>query len=313
MLSEKPWKSEAILRLGLSLFICQFLGALAPAVGRYFAGGRPLHVWGFCALVVVSVAGCGAALFVIRKPWTLDRFTRQFLFLIFFVYLGLTCGAFAAHFASQSGPQPSAGRVVVAALSFQGAALFFIHWFLREHGLGWAAGFGFFSHWPRALLYGLLVACAFLPLAQILQAFSAGILTRLQVPFESQAAVQALKSSTSWFDRAALGVVAIGLAPVAEELLFRGLLYPAVKRAGFPRLALWGTSLFFALIHFNRATFLPLLLLALVLTWLYEQTDNLLAPIAAHATFNGLQFTMFYLLPVAAERFEWLRRLGGDG
>ena len=87
----------------------------------------------------------------------------------------------------------------------------------------------------------------------------------------------------------------------------------AVKAAGFPRLALWGTALFFALIHFNLATFLPLLLLALVLTWLYEKTGNLLAPIAAHAAFNALQFAIFYLLPVATEKYEWLRRLGGGG
>ena len=57
----------------------------------------------------------------------------------------------------------------------------------------------------------------------------------------------------------------------------------------------------------------PLLLLALVLTWLYEQTGNLLAPILAHATFNALQFAIFYLMPVAMEKFEWLRRLGGNG
>ena len=310
MLSEKPWKSEAILRLGLSLFLCQFLGALALGVARYFAGDRPLNVWGFFVLVATSIGCCGAALFVIRKPWELDRFMRRFLFLIVFVYLGLTAGAFVLHYAGRSGGNYSAARAVVAALSFQGAALVLVHRFLHEHGLGWVAGFGFSINWLRAVLYGVLVACAFLPLGQIMQIVSSEIMTRLHVAFESQAAVQALKSSTSWFDRAALGVVAIGLAPVAEELLFRGLIYPAVKRAGFPWLALWGTSLFFAVIHFNLATFLPLLVLALVLTWLYEQTGNLLAPIVAHATFNALQFSMFYLLPVATEKFEWLRRLG---
>ena len=49
------------------------------------------------------------------------------------------------------------------------------------------------------------------------------------------------------------------LAPVAEELLFRGILYPAIKQAGFPRLALWGTSLLFAAMHMNLVTFVPLL------------------------------------------------------
>ena len=80
-----------------------------------------------------------------------------------------------------------------------------------------------------------------------------------------------------------LGVFAVVLAPVAEEFIFRGMLFPFVKQLGCPKLAWFGVSFLFALIHMNAATFLPLFVLALALTWLYEQTDNLLAPIIAHA------------------------------
>jgi len=59
-------------------------------------------------------------------------------------------------------------------------------------------------------------------------------------------------------------------------------------------LALWGTAGLFALIHFNLLTFLPLMALALVLTYLYERTNNLLAPIAAHSFFNALNFGLLY-------------------
>ena len=76
------------------------------------------------------------------------------------------------------------------------------------------------------------------------------------------------------------------LAPVAEEFIFRGMLYPFVKQLGWPRLALFGTSFVFAAIHMDAAIFVPLFVLALALTWLYEFTDNLLAPIAAHSLFN---------------------------
>src|ERR1041384_5521295 len=54
VLSEKPWKSDAILRLGLSLFLCQFLGALGLAVARFFTSGQPLKAWIFCALVAAG-------------------------------------------------------------------------------------------------------------------------------------------------------------------------------------------------------------------------------------------------------------------
>jgi membrane protease YdiL (CAAX protease family) len=83
---------------------------------------------------------------------------------------------------------------------------------------------------------------------------------------------------------------------VAEEVLFRGILYPAIKQAGHPRVALWGTALLFAAVHMNLVTFLPLAVLALVLTALYERTNNLLAPITAHVLFNALNFVTLLVL-----------------
>jgi membrane protease YdiL (CAAX protease family) len=46
----------------------------------------------------------------------------------------------------------------------------------------------------------------------------------------------------------------------------------------------------------NVVTFVPLAMLALVLTMLYERTDNLLAPITAHVLFNALNFATLLVL-----------------
>ena len=97
---------------------------------------------------------------------------------------------------------------------------------------------------------------------------------------EVQQAVKVIEQAVSWPSRLALGTMALVLAPAGEELLFRGILYPRIKQAGFPRLALWGTAILFAAVHTNTVLFLPLLVLALALTALYEWSDNLLAPIA---------------------------------
>ena len=113
---------------------------------------------------------------------------------------------------------------------------------------------------------------------------------------EEQQAVQTLRAASGALDRASLGVITILLAPLAEETLFRGVLYTWIRDAGYPRLALWGSSLLFALVHLNLVTFLPLLVLALILVALYERTGNLLASMAAHGLFNGLNFAMLYLL-----------------
>ncbi|MCU0783849.1 MAG: CPBP family intramembrane metalloprotease [Verrucomicrobia bacterium] len=296
MLSAKPWKSEAIVRLLLSVFICHFLGSVAMSVTRFPGAKHPVNPWAFGALVAGCVIFSGAALFSLRKPWDLDRFTRPFVAMLLCLYLGLTLGAFVQYYIGKPAGENPTLRTVVAALSSQGVALGFIWRFVREHRVGWRDAFGFTVNWKMALLLGAVVACIALPVGQVLQMFSAGIMSRLSVKPEMQPAIQALNNTVMWMDRVALGVVAIGLAPVAEEMLFRGILYPAVKQAGYPRAALWVTSLLFAAVHWNVVTFAPLLLLAIVLTLLYEKTNNLLAPIAAHSLFNALNFVMFFLV-----------------
>src|SRR4029079_1566506 len=94
----------------------------------------------------------------------------------------------------------------------------------------------------------------------------------------------------SWSQRIFFGVIAILLAPLVEELLFRGILYPALKQKGYRRLALWGASLFFALTHSNVPTFIPLTFLAIILTLLYEETNTLLMPILTHSLFNAANY-----------------------
>jgi membrane protease YdiL (CAAX protease family) len=131
----------------------------------------------------------------------------------------------------------------------------------------------------------------FLPAAWGLQMFSEYVMTLVGSNPQEQAAVQELQDpSLTVAEKALIGVIAVVCAPIVEEALFRGILYPALKRLGHPRLALWGSSALFAAVHFNMVTFLPLLIFALVLVYLYETFQNLLAPIVAHSLFNAANF-----------------------
>jgi membrane protease YdiL (CAAX protease family) len=187
----------------------------------------------------------------------------------------------------------SFGSVVLGTLSFQGAAWLLIYWFLRHHQVGWSAAFGFRG---PATKHALLMAAGFIivvmPVVLMLQYVSVHLLEKLGWPPEDQAAVKLVTGAHSLRTTAYLGLFAIVLAPVAEEFLFRGMLYPFIKTLGFPKLALFGVSFLFALIHLNVPTFVPLFVFALALTWLYEWTDNLLAPITAHALFNATNFAV---------------------
>jgi len=212
----------------------------------------------------------------------------------------------------------------------------------RDHETTWRQAFGLAQNWKIALILGLLVTCIFLPIGGQLQYFSfsamehlpfwshsisawlgahlphwlqwlavasehlANLLQRFLEP-EEQMPVQTLRMASTWIEYTVLAIVTIVLAPIAEEVLFRGVLYPWVKQAGFPRMALWGTSLAFAAVHVNLMTFLPLLALALLLTGLYEWTNNLLAPVAAHSLFNALNFARLHL---SDDRLLWLMLAG---
>jgi membrane protease YdiL (CAAX protease family) len=82
---------------------------------------------------------------------------------------------------------------------------------------------------------------------------------------------------------------------IAEEMLFRGALQPAV--------GLFWASLIFGACHFLPRKELALwsvyaVLMGFAFGWLYEWTGQLVAPIAAHALVNGIN------LPRLARRYE---------
>lgn len=188
------------------------------------------------------------------------------------------------------------GNLFLGTFTFQGVACGLIFVFFWWHKIKWRDGFGFRDPaWKRALRLIVLTFVLVLPVVWLLQYAAVVTLTSLGHPPDDQAAVKLIENARSWWARGYLALFAVGLAPVAEEFIFRGLLYPLIKQFGWPKSALIGVSFLFALIHADLATFPALFALALVLTWLYEKTDNLLAPIAVHALFNATNLGMLVL------------------
>jgi membrane protease YdiL (CAAX protease family) len=87
-------------------------------------------------------------------------------------------------------------------------------------------------------------------------------------------------------------VAAVVLAPVVEELVFRGLVHRALRVRLAPVVATLISSAAFAAVHVDVARSQPwalggLLLVGIVLASAYERTGGLLVPVALHAGFNG--------------------------
>lgn len=91
------------------------------------------------------------------------------------------------------------------------------------------------------------------------------------------------------------------IAPISEEMYFRGFLYPALSnRLGRIPALIIANSIFGAL-HLDLLRFLPITLSGIWLTLLYERTGTLYTSITAHAIWNalmvGMIFMASYLLP----------------
>ena len=187
-----------------------------------------------------------------------------------------------------------AGNILIATLGFHGAVLLLGTVFLKFHDLRWREVLGV-ANWKRALPLALLALIVVAPVMFGLKVVSELVLTRLGFQVEDQKAVEFILNAHSLWLKVYLGFFAVGLAPLAEEFFFRGLLFSACKKFGWPKAGWIVTSLLFALIHFNAPTFLPLFVFALVLTWLYEKTEGLLAPVLAHSLFNAANLALLCL------------------
>lgn len=82
------------------------------------------------------------------------------------------------------------------------------------------------------------------------------------------------------------------LVPIAEELIFRGLIYRRMRRLMPVKAAIFCSVLLFAVYHGNMIQILFALPMALVLTVLYEKEKLLLFPVLFHMGANLIAVAM---------------------
>jgi len=91
-------------------------------------------------------------------------------------------------------------------------------------------------------------------------------------------------------------VAFVVVAPIAEELFFRGVAYNAWIRERGPRFALYGSAALFALIHGSVFALVPIFALGIALALVYRRTGSLPAAIAMHAGFNAISVVLTLLV-----------------
>jgi len=174
---------------------------------------------------------------------------------------------------------------------------------LRKSKSHWCAAFGpigrpAFRLWLGPALFGM----GFVLPAFGLHYISQTVLVRLGQEQVVQEAVQMVMATEHPVEVGLQVVSVVVMAPIAEELLFRGILYNTIKHTGYPLAGMTISAALFALVHGSLALMLPLFVMGFTLAWVYERSGSIIAPMMMHATFNAINFSLLKLAPIFTEK-----------
>ena len=183
--------------------------------------------------------------------------------------------------------------IVVASAVVYGLFVAWLAFALPRAGVSWSRLIGR-APGARAALEILLVAWMHILFAANSFVLMLAVLHRVAPRLARELAEVAASSRT--IGSARLVLMTVVVAPVVEELLFRGVLLQRLAlRWGAPR-AIFVTSAIFALLHPQHP--LGLFVFSLLLSLLFLSSGSLITPILAHALTNGTLLVIAHLAEV---------------
>ena len=162
-------------------------------------------------------------------------------------------------------------------------------WWLavRKHGAGWdTLGFRRFDAGTLGIGCGLMLVS--LLINATYSAFLAVFGLRAQVDLVP---IFAELTSPWW-----LLLAGIVVAPIVEELFFRGFVYAGLAQRYSWRKAALISSALFALIHLQPLAFVPIFVLGYIFAYLYQRSGSIWPAVLMHVTTNALGLGAAYLL-----------------
>jgi uncharacterized protein len=192
-----------------------------------------------------------------------------------------------------AGPSQHASRMqnsdLIASAALTAGLLLAVTAFLRlrRFDLNSLGGFSRIGFFRTAITGGLLMLAAY-PLI-----FLADVVTQrfLQRQPDRQAIVEMFSQSTTLSQRILIIVLAVSLAPIAEEFIFRFFFYGVARRYFGRGIAVVITSLLFAAVHAHLPSFAPLFVLGACFAIAYEWSGSILVSMMMHALFNACTLT----------------------
>lgn len=140
---------------------------------------------------------------------------------------------------------------------------------------------------PRSLIWQSVTALLLaLPVVAITSLGWSALLKAAGLPDAPQDLIAIFAAVQSPFVLLAMLVVAVIVAPINEELLFRGVIFRFLRQRLGRAIAYAVSGALFGFMHGNWAGFLPLALLGVALALAYEHSGDIRVPIVVHGLFN---------------------------
>lgn len=138
----------------------------------------------------------------------------------------------------------------------------------------------------RAVSTGIILMLAATPLIVLAEAINQNFFGG---GASKQEIVELFSSSPSIEQRTMVIVLAVVVAPIAEEFIFRFFVYGVLRRYLGVGFSLIFTSILFAVAHTHLPSALPLFVLACCFNLAYEWSGSILVSMAMHTLFNSVQ------------------------
>ena len=292
------------------------------------------NVWFFLHIGALLIAGLCCWLVLIRRygfgrrkrpfgkvrEWSISWTDFGLLIWIVFCWIFLSTILVGYLFESEdgSGSQSVVWQTVAGGLAMQVGVISIIAYLRVYRGSLRADKFNThqMSVW-KILPFGLFVFMAAFPVVFLVSYIWMLFLTYLKsrgydVSAEQQDIVCLFTQAESAVSFIALWFMATVMAPVAEELLFRGVIYRFFKGRCSTAIAMLISAMLFSLVHLNVASFPSLVVIGIFLCIAYELSGNLEVSIVFHSIFNLNSIFLIYLqpelpelIPEAVLRFSW--------
>ncbi len=213
------------------------------------------------------------------------------LFISLVCFVMLFCSEFGK-FCKNEFPDNETLAIFIYAIAYQLLAITCIFGFKKfsfaKFDFGFSFNFEIFKKSLKCFVQALLSASILAAIINLIAFLSTG-----ELP-EKQDVIEIFKNARDEWSIALAIFSFVILAPIFEELFFRAILYRSlagtlamgISSEKSREVSAVAVSLLFAMAHGNAFAFVPLFVVALFFTSLYERTGSIIAPMVCHSLFN---------------------------